>query len=483
NDGYRENNNYNRHNISLVNTTDIKSDHNLSVLFNYTDLKAFIPSSLDSMDYADTPTQAAFTWGNVRGFEDYTKLQTGISFTSELGRAGNFFLANSVFGTFFNSYESRPFNILEEKSQALGFRSTIKYEFNRKGRKSMILLGTEYFNEKYDWQTFITNDGEQGNQLSDNLEKRQYANIFLSSAWRLIDNLKIEAGLNLNITNYNYTDKFVLNNQAEKYNFNTVFSPRLGLNYRIPDKEIYLFGNVSHGFNAPTLEETLTPDGNINPDIQPETGWNYEMGSKGGYKDFKYNASIYFMDVRNLLVADRIAPDQFVGINAGRTSHFGMELELEYRIDKWEEFRFRPFLNYHYSQYKFKEFIDDNENYSGNDLTGTIPHKINAGIKWNTNIGLSGVFNYSFVDGMPMRDDNSIYSNSHQLLDFKIQYEKRFGESWTVELYTGIKNIWNEKYASMILINAGSFGGNAPRYYYPGLPRNFYGGVSLKYYL
>ena len=31
----------------------------------------------------------------------------------------------------------------------------------------------------------------------------------------------------------------------------------------------------------------------------------------------------------------------------------------------------------------------------------------------------------------------------------------------------------------MVLVNAGSFGGRAPRYYYPGAPRNYYGGIRL----
>jgi iron complex outermembrane receptor protein len=34
-----------------------------------------------------------------------------------------------------------------------------------------------------------------------------------------------------------------------------------------------------------------------------------------------------------------------------------------------------------------------------------------------------------------------------------------------------------------LLINASSFGGNSPRYYYPGEPVNFYSGIRLKYNL
>jgi iron complex outermembrane receptor protein len=42
---------------------------------------------------------------------------------------------------------------------------------------------------------------------------------------------------------------------------------------------------------------------------------------------------------------------------------------------------------------------------------------------------------------------------------------------------SGINNLLNKKYASGIVINAKGFGGGQPRYYYPGLPRNYF--ISL----
>ena len=44
-----------------------------------------------------------------------------------------------------------------------------------------------------------------------------------------------------------------------------------------------------------------------------------------------------------------------------------------------------------------------------------------------------------------------------------------------------VNNVTNEKYASMILTNASGVGNAQPRFYYPGLPINFYGIISLNY--
>ena len=42
-------------------------------------------------------------------------------------------------------------------------------------------------------------------------------------------------------------------------------------------------------------------------------------------------------------------------------------------------------------------------------------------------------------------------------------------------------NIFDVKYASGVVINARGFGGRDPRYYYPGLPRNYF--ISLSFSL
>ena len=54
-------------------------------------------------------------------------------------------------------------------------------------------------------------------------------------------------------------------------------------------------------------------------------------------------------------------------------------------------------------------------------------------------------------------------------------------ESFVINTFFGINNFTNQSYASQILINASSFGGNQPRYYYPGEPINYYLGIKLNY--
>ena len=486
NDGYRDNNEYDRQGASLLIKYQPSPTNVTTVFGNYIDLKAFIPSSLNRDDYLQNPEKAAFTWGNVQGFEDYTKSLLGISHKQRLLNANEFSLYNttSLFGNLRNSYEARPFNNLSEESNSLGLRSRfeLKKGMNSDSRQPLFTLGVEAFRETYQWQTYKTDNGVQQGLLSNNEEVRKMINFFLQSNVNIGERTTIFGGINFNSTRFEYDDLFLADgiDQSGDYTFGNIFSPQLGINYNFNYK-LALFATISHGFSPPSLSETLTPDGNINPDIQPEKGWNFEIGSRGKLSNFTYEITAYTMQINDLLVAQRIGDDQFIGLNAGKTNHNGLEVFLEYKTYLGDYLELKPFVTYTYSNYHFEDFVDGDNDFSGNELTGTPPHQLNAGIDFSSEIGMYGSLNYRFVDAFPMRDDNSIYSESYQVTNLKVGYEKQISQKFEIDFSMGIRNIFDEKYASMILINAGSFGGNAPRYYYPGLPRNYFIGLSVRY--
>ncbi|MEM9544563.1 MAG: TonB-dependent receptor [Bacteroidota bacterium] len=485
-DGYRENNSYLRKGGSIIAKLDSDKYGKTTFIGNIIALKAFIPSSLNEEDYLQNPQKAAFTWGSIMGFEENDKYLFGLSHAVDLHNFDEHILMNktSLFTSGRDSYESRPFNILDEKSTTIGLRSS--FELTSKNAKTakfpLLSLGVEIFKENYDWQTFQTLEGIQGELLSDNKEVRRYMNLFLQSYLSINENLTLFSGINFNSTNYQYDDLLKSGgiDKSGEYTFEGILSPHIGINYQF-NYNLALFATVSHGFSPPSLAETLAPDGTINPAIAPETGWNFELGSRGRINSrFTYELTAYTMHINDLLVAERISEDQFVGLNAGKTEHNGIELFLEYQALNSTNLSLTPFLTYTYSDYVFKEFLDDGNDFSGNELTGTPPHQLDAGLDMSFKFGMYTHLNYRFIDAFPMRDDNSIYSDAYEVVNLKIGY-KRTISRFEIDFSFGVQNVLDEQYASMILINAGSFGGNAPRYYYPGLPRNYFTSLSISY--
>ncbi len=486
-DGYRENGNYDRKSGMLNGSIRTGTKSKLSYMANFTRLKAFIPSSINEDDFINNPQSAAFTWKQSQGFESYDRGLLGGSYTQHF--SNNFANVTTVFVSFKNAFEPRPFDILKDESVSAGVRSQFNYQTQLFKRKSEISFGANYYNEWFETGTFANlyqdfpNTGSVlGNRLSNNQQERNYYNVFAQINIDITDRWNFDAGANVNRTSYNLHDFYNTGaaNQTGDYNFDVVFSPRIGTSYEIsPGKNFY--AAVSQGFSIPTVSETLTPNGQINTDLKPEMGTNFEIGFKGNWLNNKLytEVSAYSIQVDNLLVANRIAEDQYVGINAGKSNHDGVEMLSNYNFAVGNFTIIKPYISFALNFFTFDEFINDGDDFSGNKLPGVPEFSSNIGIDTEINKCLVLSANYRSVGKMALNDANSDYSVSFNVLNFKAGYSFKVLKNLSFSIFSGINNVLDEKYAASILTNAVGFGNSAPRYYYPGNPRNYYAGFQV----
>ncbi|WP_224488511.1 TonB-dependent receptor [Robertkochia flava] len=480
-DGYRENNAYNRNGYLLNMKKSFGNDFNLKFLFNHINYSAQIPSSLNRSDYLNNPEKAADNWAAAQGYEDDNATLAGI--TAETRISGKLLNTTSIFTTYNDHYEPRPFNILDENTFGAGFRSLLQYAINE---HILVNSGLEHLRDRYSWRTYENlyeeNNGMgslQGILLTDNREKRSFTNVFTEIKVEYGD-LRVQAGINYNNTRFRFTNLPGSMEEIEiERDFNPVWSPNITLTYQAAP-QLNIFLNTAHGYAYPSLEETLNPEGLLNPEIAPEKGWNYETGILYDKSGFRVQTSVYFMRIRNLLVAERTAEDQLIGRNAGVTHHFGLEYSIEKQLPDLAGIRLNLTLNGTHNWHRFETFADDGNDFAGNKLTGVPEYILVPGIQaqWSSKFytNLTG----QFIGSIPVTDANTLYSDPYGIFNLRAGYTQPLIEDLVLELNGGINNVLNKKYASSILINASGFSGAAPRYYYPGLPVNFYLNVHLR---
>ncbi len=481
-DGYRDNNKFERESIGLVGRVNTGKSGHLSIVGNYIYLKSFIPSSINQAYYDSIPSAAAPNWAGAKGFEQYDKVLLGLSYTT--GSKAGLSNTSSVYVSYRDAFEPRPrpLGILKENTVGTGFRNILRYK-SKGSLPWSISGGMEYFRDTYKQQIF-ENLYQQGTgtimglDQSDFIENRDYHNLFIQTNFDLSPKLSVEAGANFNKTNYQLKDLYVRDSieNSGNYDFDPVLSPRIGLVYHSKSNRHY-YGNISHGFSPPNLEETLNPDGAINPDIQPEMGWNYEIGTRGYFLDGKmqYDANLYYMLIKDLIVSRTNLNGAITGINAGKTRHLGVELSLNYTHDLNSMYQMNYFVTGAFMNYEFLEFQDGDVDYSGNELTGTPKETVNMGLELISEKGLYGNLNGMYTGDIPIDDGNTLYAESYFVGRAKVGYLLNMGPI-QVDLHAGINNIFDAKYASMLQIN-NRFG----RYYYPGTPRNYFGGATAKW--
>ncbi len=490
-DGYRSNNEYDRNTVTLTSTINAGDKNSFSILGSYVTLKAGIPSSLDQSDFENTPRQAAFTWGRSQAFEDMDYGIAGATwkhmYNPQLTHT------TSIFTSFRNNYEPRPFNILEEESIGLGIRSRILGTHLLAKKEINWTLGGELFYDTYNGKTFenlyedfpAETGSIKGVQLSDLDEKRYYYNLFAEANYSVSEKLKFNLGAHLNHTFFDIEDRFLSDGEDNSgtFDFDPILSPKLGFNYEL-NPNFILFGNIAHGFSTPTTSETLLPDGLFNPNIKPEIGWNYEVGTRFWFFEKLHGSlSLYTLRIRDLLVSRRTIEDNFFAVNAGKTTHNGIEAEVNYNITTKASYQLNFFVNASIHDYTFNEFVDLDNDFSGNDLTGVPSEVINLGLDLTSKKGFYGNLTFQTVGSMPANDSNTVFSDSYELFHGKIGFKNSIGNHLFYNLSLGANNVLDTKYASQLQINARGFGGNAPRYFYPGLPFNMYGGININYRL
>lgn len=472
-DGYRENNHL-RKRTALV-TGDVNMGLvDIEYFFYTTYLNAGIPSSLGRTLFDTNPKAAAQNWKEIEGYKIYQKGVGGLSLLKKLN--GNWNNKLIFFGKWNDSYERRPFNNLDDASLGGGIRNKLSY----RSTKTDVVLGVEWMTDEYKWRI-----DKEDVLLNKNRETRNHLNLFAVAYYRPTSKWNISLAAAYNHIQYKLEDQFgVDGDNSGSRSFPSMFSPRIGINYALHDN-VAVYASVGHGFSLPSPEETLLPEGNINPDIKPEEGVQYELGMRWYLFDRKMeiDATLYWIELNNLLVTKRFAEDIFTGVNAGKTRHKGVEVLMRNRLFSFNQFpgRLSSNLSYAFSRNRFIDFMTEDEVYDQNLLPGIPNYTAQISLQWLPIKSISIDAQFQSVGRQYLNDANTLSESSYFFSNLKISNRFRPYKDSSLTLYIGVNNITNSHYAGMVIVNAKSFGSAEPRYYYPSLPRHAYMGVNWSF--
>ena len=471
-DGYRENNYMKKRTALVAGDINLRL-MNLEYFFYTTYMNAGIPSSLGKTLFKTSPTVAAQNWKDIEGYKSYQKGVGGISLIKQFSSNWNNKLI--VFGKWNDSFERRPFNDLDDGSMGGGIRNKLSYH----STKTNVILGLEWVADEYKW--LIEKDDVL---LNKNRENRNHLNLFSILYYRPTPKWNLSLAAAYNTIQYKLVDQFKDDgDKSGKRSFPSMFSPRIGVNYT-PHDVISFYSSIGHGFSLPSPEETLLPEGNINREIKPEEGVQYEVGARLFLFDKKMQieGTLYRIELNNLLVTKRLTEDIFTGVNAGKTRHKGMEIMIRNNVFSFKQFPGNLTYNISYtlSNNRFIDFTSEDVVHDGNLLPGIPNYTTQVGFQWNPIKSIIINAQFQSVGKQYLNDENTLLEDAYNYSNLKISKIFNVFNDSTLSMYVGVNNLTNSHYASMVIVNAKAFGSNEPRYYYPSLPRHAYVGLSLR---
>lgn len=293
---------------------------------------------------------------------------------------------------------------------------------------------------------------------------------FVNFEFSPVEKLRVVASLRYDLFHYNF-DNYLkpssYSGSPDTTNNFSAASPKIGFTYNISNR-IGFYANYSQGFVPPQVTEMYK--GVKVPSLKPSTFYNYEIGGWAEIIKDKLSAdiSIYKLDGTNEIVSVRMDDGSTQNMNAGKTSHQGIEMGMNANPVKDISIRFSGA----YSKHKFIDFVEKGISYNGNEMNGA-PHWMhNAEIWYRPSFakGLRVGVEWQKLSNYYMDPQNTVKYEGYDVFHLRAGYRYKAIEAWI-----NLMNIADKYYA--YTSSKSSFGYS----YTPAEPRNVSIGLSYDF--
>ena len=312
-------------------------------------------------------------------------------------------------------------------------------------------------------------------------------------------NFSVTAGVGSSYMGIDLSDR--TNSKKYQNSYNDMISPKFAIN-KVFNNNISVYASYSKGYKAPVSSYFFIPfTGEVNNNLKAEMANQFEIGTKGNLLNNKlnYEIAVFQTNYKDKMTAIAVpnagntATLYSYVTNGGEQEHKGVEVSLKYSAYQSENAilkSFTPFVNMTYADYTYKNFVfqrtyNRSFDFSGEKVAGTPPVVFNSGFDFTIKHGFYGNVTYSYRDAMfysyvpeSAAATEKVYNetNSFNLLNAKIGFQKTIINHLTLDASMGVNNITNSQYYQMVFVN------QLPDAFLPApINATFFGGLNIKY--
>ncbi len=251
-------------------------------------------------------------------------------------------------------------------------------------------------------------------------------------------------------------------------------APKVGLRWDDKPKTMQVYGNVSGSYEPPSFSE----GGTTTVANKAQQALTYELGTRGTQGFIRWDASVYYAQVEDELLAISLPGPVSGTFNADRTTHQGVELGFEADVlgQTWSEKTENRLVArgaWTYGRFNF----DNDRTFGDNTLAGLPEHLFRGEFVWQNAAGYYAGPTFEWVPVKAFVDHaNTLSADPYALLGFKFGRRVERGLSWFVEL----KNLTDETYAATTGVIENAAGADA-RQFLPGDGRSVFAGVEYRF--
>ncbi|MFC3157961.1 TonB-dependent receptor [Chryseobacterium arachidis] len=480
-DSYREQSKVQRKQVFLKDNFQYSEKGLLKAMLMYSDLDYQTPGGLTLEQMQFNRKQARLGTTTLPGAKQQ---DAGIRNKMVLSGLSNVYDFDQNFSHFImiqGSYVDfeNPFitNFENRFEKNFAIRTHFNYEKAWNGLSLGYRLGFEGGINDITVKNYDNNRGIEGNPQNFDHIKNTSGFYFLSQKLNINEKLFTDISISLNSNSYDWERQFP-GTEIGKVQFKNQWLPNFGLTYLL-GKGLSLRAKIGKGNSAPTNEEIRSSNQEFNTDLKPEFGWNKEIGIRKQFANSIFIEGSYFdFRMKDAIVRRQNEAGQEYFVNSGQTVQKGLEILLEsknfnFKNDFFSNFKFR--FSGSFYDFKFKNYQQNDNNFSGNNVTGVPKTTINSLLNFTFFKKLSVDYSHFYTSKIPLNDANSVWSESSLVGNIRFAFPVNLEET-ELNFYLQIQNLYNTDYVLGFDINA--FGN---RYYNPAAGRTFILGVKMNF--
>lgn len=420
------------------------------------------PSSLTREQFRTNPRSARPLFQQANARKESQQGQVGVSLDHNLGGA---VLSGSGYYLHRNLTNPLPFGFITYKRNSGGARLTLHRKTGRL-RGGVGVDGGAQFDDRAEYT--ITDDGDRGDSTTlVQLETVTSGSAFGYLRYRAVKQLSITGGLRYDGLYFKANDRLPSDGLDSGSRTFSAVSPAVGLSYDLG--AALLFAQYSTAFETPTAAELSNrPDqqGGFNQSLDPQRTDGFEVGSRGVIEgaDLTFDLALYHLQVENLISSQRLQSGYQFYTNLGQNVHQGMEASVTWLPSPALELAIR------YTGARFR--IEKPKVLRDNRVPGIPPHRGYAHVQGERN-GFWGRLAVEAVPEYYVNNENTASTNGYTLVDVRFGHRGLEWQDVTVKPFGGIDNLFDVKYASSVVVNAGD------TFYEPGPTRSFSLGLNV----
>jgi len=426
----------------------------IALNYNHSEDKDYYTGYLEKKQFDDNPRQKGAWGGYTYGINDIINAK----YNQKINDKIDIFLT----GGYYHNKSKYQNNVTKEYF----IRPEVKFTY---AKDSYVTLGFDYRDGRREFKDDVLINGIS--QKAPNDKRKSFAGYVMNKS--TFGNWQFTQGYRREKVEYKYSSKVYdpmtwqlkeIKPKSADYSNNDSFE--FGVNYLYSDTGNVFF-NYTRALRTPTIQDAGAWYG----PVKTQKNDIFEIGLRDAYKNTSIATSVFYINSKNEIYYDKTNPFSSNNQNFdGKVRRIGAQLSLAHYFDK---LTLRERVSYIVP--KVKSGV-----YNGKEFAGVSRWTVNVGATYNIIKGLTANADIYYQSKYYAEDDFDNYfskGNNYVTVDANLSYAFENG----IELYTGVSNLFDKKYANAVTSTRSTFGAGPRKVYYPANGRSVYAGIKYTF--